>query len=126
MADQEPPQRVRVTGPPRDRVGKRTRLTADLDEDTPIGRVMVTSLIREQARAAAMTLTAVAVVVGTAPLLFWLRPDWAEEQVWGIPIAFLLLGVAVYPLLVFLGWRYVRRAERNERSFIAMIDEDGP
>ena len=35
----------------------------------------------------------------------------------------LLLGILVYPVLVLLGWRYVRSAERNERDFADLMSE---
>ena len=41
----------------------------------------------------------------------------------------LILGVLVYPWLVLLGLRFVRRAERNERDFallLEVLDEDEP
>ena len=38
-----------------------------------------------------------------------------------MPVA-VLLGAAVYPLLWFLGWFYVRSAERNERDFADVVE----
>ena len=43
-----------------------------------------------------------------------------------MPLAWLLLGVVVYPWLVLLGWAYVRRAERNERDFAELVSEAEP
>jgi hypothetical protein len=40
-----------------------------------------------------------------------------------MPLPWLLLGFVVYPVLVLLGWRYVRRAERNERNFADLLSE---
>ena len=40
----------------------------------------------------------------------------------GMPLAWVLLGAAVYPLLWFLGWFYVRSAERNERDFADVVE----
>jgi cytochrome oxidase assembly protein ShyY1 len=55
------------------------------------------------------------------PLLFRLVPG-ADLHVLGVPLAWLLLGFAVYPwLLVLAGW-YVRRAERNEAVFEDLFD----
>ena len=39
-----------------------------------------------------------------------------------IPLAWLLLGFAVYPWLLVLAWWYVRRAERNEAAFEDLVD----
>ena len=44
-----------------------------------------------------------------------------------IPLAWVLLGVLVYPWLLLLGVRFVRSAERNERDFVLLLqvlDED--
>ena len=44
----------------------------------------------------------------------------------GMPLSWLVLGMLVYPLLVLLGWIYIRRAERNERDFAELLSEVGP
>ena len=46
---------------------------------------------------------------------------FAEITVAGVPLPWLILGVGVYPVLVLLGWRYVRRAERTERAFARLV-----
>ena len=38
-----------------------------------------------------------------------------------LPLAWLLLGVLVYPWLLLLGFRFVRRAERNEHDFVLLL-----
>ena len=52
---------------------------------------------------------------------------WPRCTSLGLPLAWLLLGVLVYPWLLLLGFRFVRRAERNERDFVLLLqvlDED--
>ena len=61
--------------------------------------------------------------VGSMPLLFHLAPGLAGVHLVGLPLAWLLLGVVVYPVLLVLGWRYVVRAERNERDFAELLSE---
>ena len=56
--------------------------------------------------------------MASLPLVFFVLPGLAERQLAGIPLPWLMLGLGVYPLLVLLGWRYVVRAERNERDFV--------
>jgi hypothetical protein len=34
-----------------------------------------------------------------------------------------LLGVLVYPWLLFLGWRFLRQAEQNESDFEELVGE---
>ncbi len=117
------PQRVRVTGPDRrPRPGPRT---GDIDDETRLGAVFVDSLLREQLWLALRILLVLGVTVAGLPLLFHLAPGLADVRLLGIPAVWLVLGVLVYPWLVVLGWRYVRRAERNERDFADLLAERG-
>lgn len=121
MTEAPPPQRVRVTGPPRRRA-PRTR-TGDIDEQTQLGGVYLGSLLREQLLLAVRIIALLVVGVGSLPLLFHLVPGLVDVQVVGLPLPWLLLGVVVYPVLLALGWRYVVRAERNERDFAELLSE---
>jgi hypothetical protein len=116
-----PPERVRVTGPPRRRppAGR----TSDIDAGTRLGGVYMRSLLREQLRLALGVLTVMALTIGLLPLAFYLAPGLSDVRLLGMPLGWLLLGVAVYPALVALGWVYVRRAERNERDFAEILSE---
>ncbi|WP_134741068.1 hypothetical protein [Nocardioides sp. 503] len=115
------PERVRVTGPPR-RHAPRAR-TGDIDDETRLGHVYLGSLLREQLRLALRTIALLVVSVGSLPLAFHLLPRLSAVRVGPVPLAWLLLGALVYPLLVLLGWSYVRRAERNERDFAELMSE---
>jgi hypothetical protein len=120
------PARVRVTGPPRRRHAPSAR-TGDIDEQTALGGVYVGSLLREQLTLAARILGVLALTVGSLPLVFHLVPSLADRHVLGLPLAWLLLGVLVYPWLVVLGMWFVRRAERNEHDFallLQVLDEE--
>ncbi len=118
---EEVPQRVRVTGPDRrPRPGPRT---GDIDDETRLGAVFVDSLLREQLRLALRILLVLGISVAGLPLLFHLAPGLADVRLVGVPVVWLVLGVLVYPWLVLLGWRYVRRAERNERDFADLLEE---
>lgn len=120
----EIPERVRVTGP--DRLPTRARArTREIDDQTALGSVLMGSLLRSQLRLALWLLLPVALFALGVPLVFHLWPQLAEQEVGRVPIAWLLLGFAVYPLLVALGWVYVRRAERNERDFADLVDDVG-
>jgi hypothetical protein len=128
VTETRPPARVRVTGPPRRQYAPRAR-TGDIDEQTALGGVYLGSLLREQLALAVRILGVLALTVGSLPLLFRLFPDLAERHVLGLPLAWLLLGVLVYPWLLLLGVRYVRRAERIERDFVLLLqvlDEEEP
>jgi hypothetical protein len=123
----EPPQRVRVTSP---RAGRprRTSIASEIDAQTELGEVYMRSLMRSQLRLALGTVLVLAVTVGVLPLLFVLAGPVRTAAVGGIPVPWLLLGVGVHPVLFALARTYVRRAERNERSFRDLVGprEDRP
>lgn len=118
-----PPERVRITSPRTS--GRRQRPVSAADEinaQTAVGEIYMRSLIRSQLRVAIAVFVAVGLGVGGIPLLFWFAPQAADIGVLGIPLAWFILGVAVYPILVLVGWFYVRHAERNERHFTEFIE----
>src|SRR5690606_20272756 len=123
---ERPPERVRVTGPPRHPLQSRRPGTGDIDEGTPLGAILFGSLVSEQRRLALLVLTILAVVVLSLPLLFSSYESLAQVRLLGIPLAYLLLWVLVHPLLIGLGWFYVRRAEANEAAFAELVAEDEP
>jgi hypothetical protein len=117
----DPAERVRITGPTRRRpAATRTR---EIDAGTRVGAIYMRSLLREQLRLALRVLAILLATVGSLPFLFYLWPGLAAVHVLGVPLSWLLLGVLVYPLLLVLGWRYIRRAEDNERDFTDLIQE---
>ena len=114
------PQRVRVTGP---RTGRprRTSVASEIDAQTAVGEIYMRSLMRSQLRLALGVVVVLALTVGALPVLFQVFPGMLTARFAGIPLPWLLLGVVVYPFLVLLAWIYVRRAERNERSFNDLV-----
>ena len=119
---EQPPPRVRVTGPPRRRADVvRSTGTREIDAETALGEVFMRSLLREQLLLAARVLVALALTLGLLPLLFHLAPSLGDVRVGPMPLAWLLLGVLTYPWLVLLGWFYVRRSEANERDFADLV-----
>ncbi len=118
-----PPRRVRVTSP-RTSAGRRRRVavTSEIDAQTRIGELYMSALLRAQLRLAARVILALVVLVGGIPVVFGLFPSLGEVRVLGVPLAWLLLGIGVYPLLLLLGWLYVRSAERNEKDFTDLVE----
>ncbi|MGY2083323.1 hypothetical protein [Blastococcus sp. SYSU DS0539] len=117
------PRRVRVTSP---RTGaarvQPVPVAREIDAQTALGEVYMSSLLRSQLRLALLALTTLVVVVGGIPLLFWLAPDLSTVEVLAVPLPWFLLAFAVYPFLFAIGWLYVRAAERNERAFTDVLD----
>ncbi len=120
MSEQRP-QRIRVTGPPRYSSGPRNRL-GDMHDQTPLGDVFLRSLLKEQLALAIRVLVLISLTLGLLPLAFHLWPDLGDLDLAGLPVAWLVLGVVVYPFLLLVGWRYVRSVERNERDFAALVE----
>lgn len=118
---EERPQRVRVTGPPRQIAARPRNRLGDVHEQTALGGLYLRSLLREQLFLAVRVLVIVAVTVAGLPLLFLLAPGLGDVRVAGLPLAWVLLGGAIYPFLLLLGWRYVRLVERNERDFAELV-----
>ncbi|GAB3269025.1 hypothetical protein [Kineosporia babensis] len=117
------PPRVRVTSPrmsasPRPEVRPATR---EIDEQTEVGEVYLNALLRSQLRPALAVLAAVLLGLGSLPLLFLLLPGVAGYQVGPVTVAWLVLGVAVFPLLWAAAWWHVRAVERAERDFTEIL-----
>ena len=119
---QEPPRRVRVTSPRTGAVRRRATGTSEIDAQTQLGEIYMTSLLRAQLRLAALVIGAVVVFIGGLPLAFRVFPDLMDTHVLGMPLSWVLLAFAVYPFLFLLGWLYVRAAERTEQDFTDVVE----
>jgi hypothetical protein len=114
--------RVRVTSPfTTAPTYVRRTVQQEIDEATGIGEIYVRSLVRSQLRAALTVISTVMLTLGAAPVVFWLLDDLNRLDLWGIPLPWIVLGVAVYPGLFLLGWLYVRQAERSEHDFMTLL-----
>jgi hypothetical protein len=117
-------QRVLVTSPrmtARPRPPSRSG-TRDIVEQTGVGEVYTRSLVRTQLRIGLSAVALTVLGIGALPALFALEPQLAGVRVLTVPLPWLLAGVAVYPLLVGVGWWYVRAAERSEREFADLVE----
>ena len=119
-----PPARVRVTSPwtERPRLRPRRTATSEIDAQSEVGQIYVGTLLRAQLRLAASILVALGLTIGMLPLLFTLVPGLTSQHVLGMPVSWGMLAFGCYPVLVFLAWRYVRLAERNERAFARVVE----
>jgi hypothetical protein len=123
-ADRDPPpRRVRVTSPRADATRTRaTSVASEIDAQTRLGEVYITSLMRCQLRLAVGVLLALGLTLGLLPLLFHLVPAIGQADVLGIPLPWLLLTVVASTEIIALGWLYVRQAERNEENFSDLLE----
>ncbi|HEX6516432.1 MAG TPA: hypothetical protein VF049_12730 [Nocardioidaceae bacterium] len=96
--------------------------SSEIDAQTRVGELYMRALVRAQLRLAVGVLLMLAATVGGLPLLFAFVPAASRVHVLGVPLPWVLLGFAVYPCVIGLGWLYVRQAERNERAFADLVD----
>lgn len=82
-------------------------------------RRKVRRLIRTQLRLAITLLAWFIGVVFAGNLAFHFSPSLAATRLGGVPLEWLFPVVVVIPLLIFLGWLYVRRATANEHDLAA-------
>ena len=98
-------------------------MSQEIDAQSMLGEALLRSLMRTQLRLAAVVLVLLVVTLGSLPLIFDVLPGIRRLHLLGIPVPWLLLGVLVYPVLLGLGWFYVRYAERNEAAFVRIVDK---
>jgi hypothetical protein len=118
-----PAPRVRITHPRTDAVRRvpHRAPVREIDEQTHLGEVYMSSLIRSQRRLGMAVCAAVALLLGGTALVGAYAPRFVAFRVLGVPMPWLVLGLLVYPALIALGWFTVRSAERTERDFLELV-----
>lgn len=120
---QNEPTRTRVTVQ-RDTTRVRgLRPVRELAERTPVGDAYLRALMRTQLALALRLLVLLFSVLAGVPLLLLLDTKLRVYRVAGIPIGWLVIGGAFYPVFILFGAVYVRRAERNEAEFVELVKE---
>lgn len=116
-------RRVRVTHPRMDapRPLRSPEPYREIHDQTRIGALYTASLLRSQRRLAAGVVLTLALMLAGIALLGALAPEFVRARCFGIPLAWLILGVGVYPLLVALAIFTARHADRNERAFADLV-----
>jgi hypothetical protein len=118
----EVPTRVRVTSSRRAaRPTARRPLEAELGEQTELGEVYLRGLMRAQLRLSATIIAFGVAGLGGLPLLFWLIPAAGAMRVLGLPVAWILIGIVVYPVTALVAASYVARATRIESNFTDIV-----
>jgi putative solute:sodium symporter small subunit len=104
------------------RRGPGERALTELREQTEVGDVLLRSLIRAQLALALRIFGVFGCLLLGLPALFATYPGLAGFRLLGFPLAWVILGGAIYPLLVLMAFLYVRQAERNERDFVDLVE----
>ncbi|PRX47857.1 hypothetical protein B0I33_105441 [Prauserella shujinwangii] len=113
-------QKVVLAEPTRSSHSLRARV--ELEEQTSWGEMLIKDLMKAQLRSGLLLAAFVLVLLGALPIAFYLSPTFATMRFVGVPLPWLLLGVAPFPLLFGVGLWYNRLAESHERDFVNMIE----
>jgi hypothetical protein len=120
-----PPRRVRITSPRREarRPGERRPPSQELEEQTGLGEVYLSALLKAQLRLSVAILLGIAVVVLGLPTLFVLVPATRDILIGPIPLPWLAVGVLIYPVVFVAARIYVHQSERIEREFSDLMGQ---
>ena len=102
--------------------GYRERDLLELADQTAIGSIYLRALIAGQLRLSVAVAVAFTVVLCAQPLAAWMWPVYGSTSLYSIPVPWLVLGAASYPLTVFAGYFYVRRAEAIDDEFGDLLE----
>lgn len=92
-------------------------------QQTGAGELYLRGLLRAQLRLALEVLGVLVLVLGGLPLLYAFVPAVREASWAGVPLAWPLLAVGLYPVMVLLAVRYTGRATRLESRLSAAARE---
>ena len=81
------------------------------------------SLIRAQLRVAVVAAATFAVLLAATTAALTFVPQIRAATVVGIPIVWIVLGAAVYPLVLVVAILFVRAADRNEKRYRSLAEE---
>jgi hypothetical protein len=90
----------------------------ELAEGTSVGEAYLGSLIKAQLGLAISFCMILLVLLGALASALIFIPPLRHRTVGGLPVAWLVLGVATYPSFAMLAWIYNRRADKNESRFV--------
>ena len=118
-----PVRRVRSTSPRREarRRAAPRPATQELAEQTGLGEVYLSALLRAQLRLSLAILLGVGAVVLGLPAMFLLLPTTRHLEVGPIPLPWLAVGVLIYPVVAIAARIYVHQTERIEREFTDLM-----
>lgn len=84
------------------------------------------SLIRSQLRVALASAGAFGLLLAATAAVLAVVPEVRAATAGGIPIAWIVLGAAVYPVVLVVAILFVRAVDRNERHYRSLAAEEEP
>ncbi|ALG83578.1 hypothetical protein [Gordonia phthalatica] len=116
-------QRERVVLSQR-RGARMVRTRVEVAEQTGIGEHLVRGLVRAQLALSLRLGLAVLAIFVAIPVMGATIHPFADATIAGLPLNWLILGLAPTPLLYLAGKLYIRLAEQAERDFVRLVDSD--
>jgi putative solute:sodium symporter small subunit len=89
-------------------------------------QIYLRRLHHRQLRIALLALGLCVAAVAALALVFVLAPGLDRARLAGIPLALLLVSIAVFPVLVLVGFVFEGRANALDQSAAALLGEDQP
>lgn len=111
---------MRVTAP---RTPGRRPLPPNAGAGDP-SAVYVRSLIRSQLRVALVAAGAFGLLLAATAATLAFVPEVRAATAGGIPIVWIVLGVAVYPVVLLVAMLFVRAVDRNEEHYRSLAAEE--
>ena len=121
--DDGSPRRVRVVLSERKGIARTVRTVVDVQEGTPVGALLLRNLIRGQLGVALRVGVVAVLVLGALPVAFAVYPALGRFEVLGLRLPWIVLGLLVYPFLLWLGWWHTRGAEKIEQNFAEHVQD---
>ncbi|WP_245569752.1 hypothetical protein [Gordonia shandongensis] len=102
------------------------RTRVEVAEQTGIGEHLVRGLVRAQLALSLRLGAAVLAVFVAVPIIGATVDPFTTAEIAGLPLNWVILGLAPLPLLYLAGRLYIRLAEQAENDFIRLVDSDTP
>lgn len=102
---------------------KRPYHSPEAAEDSDVGQVFVRSLIRSQLRLAVVVASGFLLVLAAYGSMVALVPELAQMRILEVPVNWIILGAALYPVIGLSAWLYNRSAARNEARYRDLVED---
>ncbi|MDF1597059.1 MAG: hypothetical protein P1T08_13345 [Acidimicrobiia bacterium] len=92
------------------------------DRNTALDPIYLRTVLRVNLSTSLFYFGLFLLVILGGPIVFWLFPSLATTYLWSLPLPWLFLGVAGFPMLVLIAWSYLGAVEEDEDEFSDLVD----
>jgi len=92
------------------------------DPEAPLDPIYLRTVLRVNLTTSLVHFGLFLLVILGGPIVFWFFPTTTGVHVGPLPLPWFYLGIASFPLLVLIGWRYLRDVEEDEDEFSDLVD----